>query len=184
MSFEPQLWAFPWIERVASASNPADAPSRGDREACREFGAVFRPEAPAVAIGRGRVDPVEYVDGKGKGGSEPVVHIGQAVGLCRRRCEKHKDDALVLDKWFRTQASTAEGPEVLDDPDLADSEPLSPATWREAEDEVRAGVATLAEHGFDTTPSGGAGLAALLAGLELGAGARVLAVLSEGPEDG
>ena len=30
------------------------------------------------------------------------------------------------------------GPEVLDDPDLADSEPLSPATWREAEDEVRA----------------------------------------------
>ncbi|WP_289152890.1 pyridoxal-phosphate dependent enzyme [uncultured Salipiger sp.] len=53
-----------------------------------------------------------------------------------------------------------------------------------SEDEVRAGVATLAEHGFDTTPSGGAGLAALLAGLELGAGARVLAVLSEGPEDG
>jgi diaminopropionate ammonia-lyase len=52
------------------------------------------------------------------------------------------------------------------------------------EDEAKAGVATLAEHGFRTTPSGGAGLAALLAGLDLGPEARVLAILSEGPEDG
>jgi diaminopropionate ammonia-lyase len=52
------------------------------------------------------------------------------------------------------------------------------------EDEAKAGVATLAEAGFATTPSGGAGLAALLAGLDLGPTARVLAILSEGPEDG
>jgi len=52
------------------------------------------------------------------------------------------------------------------------------------EDEAASGVATLAQHGFATTPSGGAGLAALLAGLDLGADARVLAILSEGPEDG
>ncbi len=52
------------------------------------------------------------------------------------------------------------------------------------EAEASAGVATLGEHGFATTPSGGAGLAALLAGLDLGADARVLTILSEGPEDG
>ncbi|MEM9642242.1 MAG: pyridoxal-phosphate dependent enzyme [Pseudomonadota bacterium] len=53
-----------------------------------------------------------------------------------------------------------------------------------SEEEARTGIATLAQHGFETTPSGGAGLAALLAGLGLGQGARVLVVLSEGPEDG
>lgn len=52
------------------------------------------------------------------------------------------------------------------------------------EDEAAAGVAVLAEHGLATTPSGGAGLAALIAGLDMGADARVLAILSEGPEDG
>jgi hypothetical protein len=45
-------------------------------------------------------------------------------------------------------------------------------------------VALLAELGLETTPSGGAGLAALLAGLDLDAGARVLNILSKGPEDG
>lgn len=53
-----------------------------------------------------------------------------------------------------------------------------------SESEAEAGVAALAAHGFHTTPSGGAGLAALLAGLEIGPGARVLAILSEGPEGG
>lgn len=54
-----------------------------------------------------------------------------------------------------------------------------------SEAEARAGVARLADHGFDTTPSGGAGLAALIAGLEgMGTDARVLAFMSEGPEDG
>ncbi|MEL6618630.1 MAG: pyridoxal-phosphate dependent enzyme [Pseudomonadota bacterium] len=52
------------------------------------------------------------------------------------------------------------------------------------EDEARAGVDWLATHGYATTPSGGAGLAALHAGLDLGAQARVLTILSEGPEDG
>ncbi|MGP6087846.1 pyridoxal-phosphate dependent enzyme [Antarctobacter jejuensis] len=53
------------------------------------------------------------------------------------------------------------------------------------EDEAEAGVAELAAHGLATTPSGGAGLAALIAGLEgVDRGARVLAILSEGPEDG
>ncbi len=52
------------------------------------------------------------------------------------------------------------------------------------EAEAAAGTARLAEYGLATTPSGGAGLAALLAGLDLGQGARVLAILSEGPEDG
>lgn len=52
------------------------------------------------------------------------------------------------------------------------------------EAEVEAGVAVLAEAGIGTTPSGGAGLAALLAGLETGPEARVLAIVSEGPEDG
>lgn len=50
--------------------------------------------------------------------------------------------------------------------------------------EAASGVAILAAHGLDTTPSGAAGLAALFAGLELGREARVLAILSEGPEDG
>ncbi|WP_299694690.1 pyridoxal-phosphate dependent enzyme [uncultured Tateyamaria sp.] len=52
------------------------------------------------------------------------------------------------------------------------------------EDEAAAGVATLAAHGLATTPSGGAGLAALIAGLNLPSDARVLTFLSEGPEDG
>ncbi len=52
------------------------------------------------------------------------------------------------------------------------------------EDEAKAGTAILAEHGLETTPSGGAGLATLLAGLDLGANARVLAILSEAPERG
>ena len=52
------------------------------------------------------------------------------------------------------------------------------------EEEAKAGTAILAEHGFETTPSGGAGLAALLAGLDVGQGARILAILSEGPEGG
>lgn len=52
------------------------------------------------------------------------------------------------------------------------------------EDEAAQGVAILAGHGLDTTPSGGAGLAALFAGLDPGAEARVLAILSEGAEDG
>ncbi|HHS93914.1 MAG TPA: pyridoxal-phosphate dependent enzyme [Rhodobacterales bacterium] len=47
------------------------------------------------------------------------------------------------------------------------------------------GVVRLAEAGLATTPSGGAGLAALLSGVvNPGADARVLAILSEGPEDG
>ncbi|MBT8152669.1 pyridoxal-phosphate dependent enzyme [Epibacterium ulvae] len=50
--------------------------------------------------------------------------------------------------------------------------------------EATAGIAHVAEHGLATTPSGGAGLAALCAGLDLGPDARVLTVLSEGPEDG
>ena len=53
-----------------------------------------------------------------------------------------------------------------------------------SEQEAHAGVETLADHGLATTPSGGAGLAALLAGLDLPPGARVLTILSEGPEDG
>jgi diaminopropionate ammonia-lyase len=53
------------------------------------------------------------------------------------------------------------------------------------EEEAAEGVATLARHGIATTPSGGAGLAALIAGLPgIGPGARVMAILSEGPEDG
>ena len=51
------------------------------------------------------------------------------------------------------------------------------------EDEVHAGVTRLAALGIETTPSGGAGLAALLLGLDLGPQARVLAIVSEGPED-
>ena len=49
--------------------------------------------------------------------------------------------------------------------------------------QAAAGAATLAGCGLATTPSGGAGLSALLAGLDLGPEARVLAILSEGPED-
>ena len=53
------------------------------------------------------------------------------------------------------------------------------------EEEANSGVADLARHGFATTQSGGAGLAALIAGLPgIGGQARVLAILSEGPEDG
>ncbi|MEM9320172.1 MAG: pyridoxal-phosphate dependent enzyme [Pseudomonadota bacterium] len=52
------------------------------------------------------------------------------------------------------------------------------------EAEASDGVAILAQHGLATTPSGGSGLAALIAGLGLGRQARVLAILSEGPEDG
>lgn len=51
------------------------------------------------------------------------------------------------------------------------------------EDEAADGIARLADMGVQTSPSGGAGLAALLAGLDLGPDARVLAILSEGPAD-
>ena len=52
------------------------------------------------------------------------------------------------------------------------------------EDEAAAGIAALAKHGIATTPSGGAGLAALLCGLPgIGPDASVLAIVSEGPED-
>lgn len=53
-----------------------------------------------------------------------------------------------------------------------------------SEAEAEAAMPVLAELGLATTPSGGAGLAALLAGLDIGADARVWAILSEGPEDG
>ena len=54
-----------------------------------------------------------------------------------------------------------------------------------SEDEATAAVRTLAEHDLATTPSGAAGMAAVLARRpDLGPEARVLAVLSEGPEDG
>nr|WP_254899121.1 pyridoxal-phosphate dependent enzyme [Thalassococcus arenae] len=53
------------------------------------------------------------------------------------------------------------------------------------EAEAARGVDVLREHGLHTTPSGGAGVASLIAGLPgIGPQARVLAVLSEGPEDG
>jgi len=53
------------------------------------------------------------------------------------------------------------------------------------EDEAEAGVAVLAKADLATTPSGAAGIAALLAGVPgIGSEARVLAILSEGPEDG
>ncbi|SPH24227.1 Diaminopropionate ammonia-lyase [Defluviimonas aquaemixtae] len=52
------------------------------------------------------------------------------------------------------------------------------------EEEVAQGVAELATFGYATTPSGGAGLAALLAGLPgIGDDAHALAILSEGTED-
>lgn len=51
-----------------------------------------------------------------------------------------------------------------------------------SEAEATRGVEILAAHGLETTPSGGAGLAALLAGIPgIGAEATVLAILSEGP---
>jgi diaminopropionate ammonia-lyase len=53
-----------------------------------------------------------------------------------------------------------------------------------SETDAQRGADLLAAHGLPTTPSGAAGLAALVAGLELPAGAHVLAILSEGPEDG
>lgn len=52
------------------------------------------------------------------------------------------------------------------------------------EAEAMDGANLLAEYGLSTTASGAAGVAALLAGLELRLEARVLAILSEGPEDG
>ena len=53
-----------------------------------------------------------------------------------------------------------------------------------SEDEAARGVAALAEYGLATTPSGGAGVAALLAGWPMpGPDVRILAILSEGAED-
>lgn len=52
------------------------------------------------------------------------------------------------------------------------------------EAEAARGVDLLARHDLHSTPSGAAGIAALLAGLELPADAHVLAILSEGPERG
>ena len=52
------------------------------------------------------------------------------------------------------------------------------------EDQAAHAVAVLAEHGLTTTPSGGAGVAAALAGLaDMDADARVMVILSEGAED-
>lgn len=52
------------------------------------------------------------------------------------------------------------------------------------EEEAAEGIARLAQHGLQTTPSGGAGLAALLAGVPgIGAEAHVVAILSEGTGD-
>ncbi|MEM9248787.1 MAG: pyridoxal-phosphate dependent enzyme [Pseudomonadota bacterium] len=54
-----------------------------------------------------------------------------------------------------------------------------------SEAEAVAGKSRLADHGLATTPSGAAGIAALLPGLPgVGRDARVLAFVSEGPEDG
>ncbi|MFO7759661.1 MAG: pyridoxal-phosphate dependent enzyme [Roseovarius sp.] len=53
-----------------------------------------------------------------------------------------------------------------------------------SEAEAQLGADLLADHGLPTTPSGAAGVAALLAGPGLPADAQVLAILSEGPEDG
>ncbi len=52
------------------------------------------------------------------------------------------------------------------------------------EEEAARAMPILADLGLETTPSGGAGLAALIAGLDLPSEARVWAILSEGPEDG
>lgn len=52
------------------------------------------------------------------------------------------------------------------------------------EEEAAYGITVLGEHGFATTPSGGAGLAALIAGIDgIGPDAHVMCILSEGPED-
>ncbi|MCM2562149.1 pyridoxal-phosphate dependent enzyme [Lutimaribacter sp. EGI FJ00015] len=51
-----------------------------------------------------------------------------------------------------------------------------------SEGQAQAAMPVLARAGLATTPSGGAGLAALLAGLDLPADARVIAILSEAPE--
>ena len=52
------------------------------------------------------------------------------------------------------------------------------------EEEAAEGIGVLEKYGLATTPSGGAGLAAILAGLpDMPSDARVLAILSEGPED-
>lgn len=54
-----------------------------------------------------------------------------------------------------------------------------------SEDEAADAVRVLDAHGLATTPSGGAGIAAVLSGrVALGPHARVLSILSEGPEDG
>lgn len=55
---------------------------------------------------------------------------------------------------------------------------------RISESEAMCGADLLAEYALPTTASGAAGVAALLSGLELPVEARVLAILSEGPEDG
>jgi diaminopropionate ammonia-lyase len=51
-----------------------------------------------------------------------------------------------------------------------------------SEEEAAQAMPVLDEAGLETTPSGGAGLAALLAGAALGPEARVLCILSEAPE--
>ncbi|MEN0000313.1 MAG: pyridoxal-phosphate dependent enzyme [Pseudomonadota bacterium] len=51
------------------------------------------------------------------------------------------------------------------------------------EDEAASALPVLAQLGLETTPSGGAGLAALLAGLPIEKDAHVWAIVSEGPED-
>ena len=53
-----------------------------------------------------------------------------------------------------------------------------------SEDEAQRAVTTLAELGYPSTPSGVAGIAALLSGLDIPKDAIVFAILSEGPEDG
>ncbi len=54
-----------------------------------------------------------------------------------------------------------------------------------SEAEAAHGIEVLGDFGLATTTSGGAGLAALIAGIEgVGPMSRVLAVMSEGPEDG
>ncbi|MCV2868432.1 pyridoxal-phosphate dependent enzyme [Defluviimonas sp. WL0002] len=54
-----------------------------------------------------------------------------------------------------------------------------------SEDEAKAGTDALAAAGLETTPSGGAGVAALLAGIDgVGRDAHVLCIISEGPANG
>jgi diaminopropionate ammonia-lyase len=53
-----------------------------------------------------------------------------------------------------------------------------------SEQAAQRGAALLAENGLPTTASGAAGVSAVLDGLALPADARVMAILSEGPEDG